>query len=256
MRHLLLLLLLLLACGPTGTVRRPPPAAPDPPGDDPADAAEDTADTGEPAGPCPLGMVAIEDPTLAFCIDRYEAHLVDHSPYEVPTSGVAASAPGVVPQAHISGVLAEAACAAAGKRLCGLDEWMRACRGPDGWTYPYGNTYDPARCNTTRDQHPIVSLFGASADWSFAQMNDPRINQQPDTVDPAGANPDCVSAEGVYDLHGNLHEWIADPAGVFKGGFYVDAALNGPGCTYQTTAHGFGYHDYSTGFRCCADPGG
>ena len=34
-------------------------------------------------------------------------------------------------------------------------------------------------------------------------------------------------------------------------GFYVDATLNGPGCTYRTTAHSFEYHDYSTGFRCC-----
>ena len=36
-------------------------------------------------------------------------------------------------------------------------------------------------------------------------------------------------------------------------GFYADAKLNGPGCTYATTAHEFTYHDYSTGFRCCAD---
>ena len=85
-------------------------------------------------------------------------------------------------------------------------------------------------------------------------MNDPGINQQPNTVDRTGSNPGCVSAEGIYDLHGNLHEWIDDPDGTFKGGFYADAELNGPGCTYTTTAHTFGYHDYSTGFRCCADP--
>jgi sulfatase modifying factor 1 len=85
-------------------------------------------------------------------------------------------------------------------------------------------------------------------------MNDPGINQQPDTVDPAGANPECVTAEGIFDMHGNLHEWIADPDGTFKGGFYADGSINGPGCTYATTAHAFDYHDYSTGFRCCADP--
>ena len=41
--------------------------------------------------------------------------------------------------------------------------------------------------------------------------------------------------------------------GIFKGGFFVDAKLNGPGCLYATTAHAQSYHDYSTGFRCCAE---
>mgnify|MGYP001949009428 CR=1 FL=1 len=83
-----------------------------------------------------------------------------------------------------------------------------------------------------------------------------------DLLDPEGVlltrvreliGPD-VRLVTTYDLHGNLHEWIADPAGTFKGGFYVDAVINGSGCAYTTTAHTFDYHDYSTGFRCCADP--
>jgi hypothetical protein len=37
------------------------------------------------------------------------------------------------------------------------------------------------------------------------------------------------------------------------GGFFMDTHLNGEGCDYRTTAHDFSYHDYSTGFRCCAD---
>ena len=53
---------------------------------------------------------------------------------------------------------------------------------------------------------------------------------------------------------GNLHEWTADPSGTFRGGFYVDTTINGPGCLYATTAHDTGHWDYSTGFRCCADP--
>ena len=43
---------------------------------------------------------------------------------------------------------------------------------------------------------------------------------------------------------GNLHEWIEDPDGTFKGGFYVDAERNGPGCLYTTTAHAGTYRDY------------
>jgi sulfatase modifying factor 1 len=42
--------------------------------------------------------------------------------------------------------------------------------------------------------------------------------------------------------------------GTFMGGYFVDAKLNGPGCEYLTTAHAKTYRDYSTGFRCCADP--
>ena len=178
------------------------------------------------------------------------------SPYEVPEDGVAASEEDVVPQGYISGEVAEVACEAAGKRLCTLDEWMRACGGPDGTTWPYGDTYDADACNDQYEGgHPVVDYFGTSDGvWDMEHMNDPGINQQPNTVDRTGSNPGCVSAEGIYDLHGNLHEWIDDPDGTFKGGFYADAELNGPGCTYTTTAHTFGYHDYSTGFRCCADP--
>ena len=225
----------------------------DPPSDtSPATHAE-TSDTGVYDGPCPVGMVLIDD---LFCIDRYEASIEGHSPYEIPGvgEGAAISVEGVAPQGYISGTAAQAACELAGKRLCMVDEWLRACQGPDGWVYPYGNTYNPDACNTSCAQHPIVSYWGSDPNrWDSDHMNDPGINQQPGTLDPTGGNPDCVSHEGVYDLHGNLHEWIADPNGTFKGGFYADASINGSGCFYATTAHSFDYHDYSTGFRCCAD---
>jgi hypothetical protein len=60
-------------------------------------------------------------------------------------------------------------------------------------------------------------------------------------------------------MSGNMDEWINhinEPAGTgtFKGGFFVDAKINGPGCLYRTIAHATRYHDYSLGFRCCADP--
>jgi formylglycine-generating enzyme required for sulfatase activity len=198
---------------------------------------------------CPTGMVEIED----YCIDRWEAHLVDKSPFQVPQSGEAATDRDVVPQGYISADVAEAACRQAGKRLCTSTEWLRACQGPEGTTFPYGNTYDENACNEGREVHPIVELFGNDADWSAAQMNDPRVNQLPNSLDPTGSNPECVTSEGVFDMHGNLHEWVADPEGTFRGGFYVDARINGRGCLYRTTAHSRSYHDYSTGFRCCAD---
>ena len=69
-----------------------------------------------------------------------------------------------------------------------------------------------------------------------------------------GARAGCASADGIMDLMGNLHEWTADPAGTFRGGFFVDTRINGDGCLYATTAHDVNHWDYSTGFRCCADP--
>jgi formylglycine-generating enzyme required for sulfatase activity len=99
-----------------------------------------------------------------------------------------------------------------------------------------------------------VELFGSGANWGAEQMNDPRLNQLPNSLAPSGSFEQCVTAEGVYDMHGNLHEWVADADGTFRGGFYVDAVINGNGCLYRTTAHSRSYHDYSTGFRCCALP--
>lgn len=251
--------LVLVACQvPQTSVRRPVFEGPDTSEDvsdesDESETTDETEATELPAGPCPADMVLVSD----FCVDRYEAHLVGWSPYEIPDvddDPIAASAEGEVPQGYISGTVAAAACENAGKRLCAAAEWLRACKGPDDNVYPYGDTYDKDACNTTRDVHPIVSLFGSAANFGNEQMNDPEVNQQAESLDASGANPGCVTAEGVYDMHGNLHEWIDDPNGTFKGGFYVDAVINGVGCSYQTTAHSFGYHDYSTGFRCCADP--
>jgi len=100
-----------------------------------------------------------------------------------------------------------------------------------------------------------VDYFGtADGVWDTKHMNDPGINQQDGTVDATAANPGCVTPEGLYDLHGNLHEWVADAEGAFKVGVFADGSVNGAGCAYTTTAHTTDYREYSTGFRCCADP--
>jgi sulfatase modifying factor 1 len=209
------------------------------------------------SGGCPAGMVKVD----TFCIDRYEDALVDDtpgnsgapwSPYFNPgtTSVHAISAQNAVPQGYISQIQAGAACAAASKRLCSDSEWLRACQGPAATTYPYSNSYVSGACNDYRATNPIVSLVGF---FDAAQLNNPCVNQQAQTVDRAGANLACVSVEGVFDLAGNLEEWTADPSGTFRGGDYVNDTLNGNGCLYKTTAHDANHYDYSTGFRCCAD---
>jgi len=214
-------------------------------------------------GRCPAEMVLVAD---RVCVDRWEAALeavgidggvMPWSPYDNPgTRPVrAVSRAAQVPQGYIAGDQAARACAAAGKRLCALDEWLSACRGPAGLVYPYGNAYVRRRCNEGRTPHPVVQFFGTSTGvFTFSNMNNPGINMQADTVARTGAFEGCASPWGVYDMVGNLHEWIADAAGTFKGGFYVDAEINGRGCLYTTTAHAFTYRDYSTGFRCCAAP--
>ena len=209
---------------------------------------------------CPPGMVRV----ATFCIDRFEASLAEvradgslapWSPYFEPASVRvrALSLRDAVPQGYIRGTQAAAACAEAGKRLCTDTEWLRACQGPSATTYPYGASREPGVCNDARARHPAVEYFGTSADWIWSMLDHPCLNQLPDGLARTGDHLGCESAEGVFDLMGNLHEWTSDPAGTFRGGFYVDTVRNGPGCLYRTTAHDVGHRDYSTGFRCCAD---
>ncbi len=214
---------------------------------------------------CPEGMVAIRD---RFCIDKYEASTVEilgkgktrpHSPFE-PVEGLrvkAVSERGAIPQAHISRNEAEAACRAAKKRLCTDDEWLTACRGKRPTTYPYGDTYKEGYCND-RGVSSFNHYYGPSGGgeatqdaYTWANMNDPRLNQLEGTLAPAGRFKKCRNGFDVYDMVGNLHEWTAAAGGTFRGGYYLDAHKHGDGCDYKTTAHAPKYHDYSTGFRCC-----
>jgi hypothetical protein len=90
----------------------------------------------------------------------------------------------------------------------------------------------------------------------WAHLNDPGLGQVDGALAKTGEHAECVNGFGVFDMVGNLHEWVAtDPAlvhGTFAGGYYLDTTLNGDGCNYRTVAHAHDYHDYSTGFRCCA----
>lgn len=260
-----------------GAVGCGPPGAHAPDGGAPNLAAPSSTDGGivldasaRDLGPCPtlMAYVPLGDGG-AVCVDRYEAatalpgdgglqpHAYDHPVDATPV--VAVVADGIKPQAYISEIEAQAACQRAGKRLCKLGEWRAACQGPNGLTYPYGNTYQKGACNEGRATNPVNDCFGAgSSVFTYNNMNSPCCDDLPSTVAPGGAFPACVSSYGIYDLHGNLHEWIdattSGGNGQFNGGFFVDATLNGPGCLYRTTAHAKSYHDYSTGFRCCADP--
>lgn len=208
---------------------------------------------------CPPSMARVD----AFCIDRYEATLVSvasgeaWSPFWNPGAAPvrARSARGMVPQGYVSGVQAAAACAAAGKRLCTDAEWLRACQGPGGSPYPYGSTYVAGRCNDQRAVHPAIKLFRTTDPWIWSYLDHPCLNQLRASLGETEARVDCVTVEGVHDMVGNLAEWTADPAGTLRGGHYASASpdVNGAGCLSVVTAHDVGYHDFTTGFRCCAD---
>jgi hypothetical protein len=215
---------------------------------------------------CPPEMAHVG----AFCIDRWEAYVVEldasnvehpHSPY-LTVDGLklrAKSAAGVVPQGYISQVQAAAACANAGKRLCTAQEFALACPLDASSDYPYGGTtHKPGYCNEGKGSSVALFFGNDPNQWTYAEFNDPRLNQWDGGLAPTASYPHCMSPAGIWDCVGNLHEWGADPAdanghGRFRGGFYGDAEINGPGCRYVTSAHELAYHDYSTGFRCCRD---
>lgn len=169
---------------------------------------------------------------------------------------VAVSAPGVVPQGYMSYHMARAACQNAGKRLCQDEEWELACRGAANTKFPYGDDYVAGKCNVFREFHPADVLHSDAS----SGHRDPRLNlilengKDPGLRD-TGATPTCDSRwprGNVSDMVGNLDEWVADPKGRFRGGFY--SRNSRAGCDAKVTSHPAGYFDYSTGARCCADP--
>ena len=238
---------------------------------------------------CPVEMARVG----RFCVDRWEAHLVTlgadgteqpHAHNERPSASEryqARSTPDSFPQAYISRVESEAACRNAGKRLCSFNEWRRACHGKRGLRYPYGARFEKDRCNVGK-QHLLPQYFGADPGrWKYDDhFNSPILDVEPGYLAKTGQYAGCGNEEGVLDMVGNLHEWVSGTVtedfmerlekddvernkqpwhegnGSFLGGFFSTLSEHGPGCTFVTVAHEPRYHDYSTGFRCCADAKG
>ena len=218
---------------------------------------------------CPQGMAKVEN----FCIDQFEGTLVHTkteepwSPYKNPGKTIndlkAVSRLGVVPQAYITGEQAAIACQNAEKRLCADSEWLQACAGSEERKFPYGNQEISGQCNYGR-MHPDVRTAEKPA--AKYELTDSEVNKVYDLASTGKYNQ-CVTPEGIYDLTGNLQEWVDDgnPAIPNKlgGGYYgaplcsggvcviQEPAKDNRGCGFQIVGHPITHWDYSVGFRCC-----
>lgn len=132
-----------------------------------------------------------------FAIDRYEVtnaqyrEFVSATGHRPPPHWNGAVAPDDLldhPVTHVDWSDAQAYATWVGKGLPTADEWEYAARGTDGRVYPWGDAWDPERCN-----------------WYDAL---PRDQEQETT--PVNRYPGGVSPFGVWDLAGNVAEWTAD----------------------------------------------
>jgi formylglycine-generating enzyme required for sulfatase activity len=196
-----------------------------------------------PAGRYPVGEPG-EERTVALAavaVGRFPVTWAHWRSFALATGRpvtAAAAAPALRDHPATGVTLAEAAafCAWAGARvgrrvrLLAPDEWEAAARGPQALTWPWGDTFDPERCNC------------AEAAWGWTT---------PVTAHPAGASP-----AGAEQLAGNVWEWVAgtgpDGWGTVRGGSHLDTAWGLrasralPADPARATA--------TTGFRIAIDP--
>ena len=193
---------------------------------------------------CPGDMAAV---CGSFCMDLYEASRPDATSTSGGTdTSVALSRADVMPwyTETLTPLDAEAACAAAGKRLCQPREWEVVCSDVDQTAYVYGDTYDPEVCNAI-DTHcdPACGVY-PDCYWDC---------ESDYTVLPTASFAGCVNRFGVYDLSGNVWEAVQgeDGADHFRGGAFNcgDPALAHT-CAYDGVAAG--PFPSARGFRCCA----
>jgi formylglycine-generating enzyme required for sulfatase activity len=159
---------------------------------------------------------------------------------------------GDIPSGYLSADVAEAVCQRAGKRLCNEQEWATACRGQENRKFPYGDEYRHGVCNVFRDTHPAQALHSDASEGHL----DPRLNLVKEgdqaLLLPSGSAAECAShwgSDAVYDMVGNLDEWVQNGSGKFMGGFYARATREG--CDASVSSHARSYFDYSLGTRCC-----
>ncbi len=110
-----------------------------------------------------------------------------------------------LPMTNVTWYGAAAYCNALGRRLPTEAEWERAARGTDQRIYPYGNEWSPTAANTNRND-----LSGTRTSNGPVQVR---------------TYPDGRSPYGMYDMAGNVAEWVQD---WYQANYYSQAASAGP----------------------------
>lgn len=225
-----------------------PDARPDAAVDMAVDAAPDR---GPPdAAPVPTVCAAPPDAVTVAGVEvfRYEAShpaATEHLAFPgARSSGAAVPAPpgepeacsvaGVRPWHSVTWVEADAACARIGWRLCGAAELSRACGGPARQPWTFGDRWEPGRCNV------LGAWVAPGAELSSEA--------------PTGAFDGCRSAEGLFDLTGNLWEWVSDGRAYQGAGWRTIAERFRPAdmvCDVQAAPADPEYRNPDVGFRCC-----
>ena len=101
--------------------------------------------------------------------------------------------PNQVPLATVSFTEAQTQCNESGKRLCTAYEWRRACLGEKQFRFGYGDTYEQERCHTSLSISSGHSSMMIAREW----------------LSESGQKQYCQT-DGVFDLIGNLEEWVSD----------------------------------------------
>ena len=122
---------------------------------------------------------------------------------------------------------ADAYCRWLGKRLPSEAEWEKAARGPNGNEFPWG------------------------AEWAQGLANSGENPEQEDdeSIMPPGSFPKDVSYYGVFDLGGNVSEWVADFYQPYAGSDFNDPNYAKQHRMVKGGGAGMGHYGLSTFFR-------